>query len=302
MVKALTTIALALAVAAPAAAAPKAGKKKQILFFTKSSGFEHPVIKESDGKPSLAAATLQELAAGNGFELTHSKDGGLFTPEGIGKFDAFVFYTSGDLTTEGKDKNPPMSAEGKQAFLRAVAGGKGFVGIHGPADTFHNPGDRFKDDGDSADPFTRMVGGELIRHGAQQTARVVCVDARFPGLAACKQPFDQIEEWYSLKNLAKDMHVLMYLQTWTMKNTGEDSVYRRPPFPVTWTRMEGKGRVFFTALGHREDVWASPLFQQMVVGALKWATGETSADVKANAATVTPGFTELPPDDKAPAR
>jgi type 1 glutamine amidotransferase len=41
--------------------------------------------------------------------------------------------------------------------------------------------------------------------------------------------------------------------------------------PMSWWRDEGRGRVFYTALGHREDVWQSEWFHQHLTGALAWA-------------------------------
>jgi type 1 glutamine amidotransferase len=289
--------ALVLLFSSPVTLAKVAGKPKQVLFFTKSSGFEHSVIKVSDGQPSLAQKALEELGAANGFVVTHTKDGGVFTADGIAKYDAFIFYTTGDLTTPGNDKNPPMSTEGKAAFLDAIARGKGFVAIHAGADTFHSPVNRFEASAAAADPYIKMLGGEFIKHGQQQKAKVFCADPKFPGFAACKDSFEMLEEWYSLKDLAKDLHVLLWLGTWSMKNTGGDSAYRRPPYPVTWARLYGKGRVFYTALGHRDDVWANPLFQNMLAGGIKWASGLAGASVKPNVAAVTPGFAELPPND-----
>jgi type 1 glutamine amidotransferase len=60
--------------------------------------------------------------------------------------------------------------------------------------------------------------------------------------------------------------------------------------------MHGKGRVYFTALGHRDDVWTSPLFQGMLAGALAWATGGASGDVKPNLKEATPQASVLPPE------
>ena len=296
----LWSLALGILIAAPVALAKPGGKPKQVLFFTKSSGYEHSVIKTPDGQPSLAQKALEELGAANGFIVTHSKDGGVFTPEGIAKYDAFIFYTTGDLTTQGNDKNPPMSAEGKAAFLDAIAKGKGFVAMHAGADTFHSPGDRFQSSGEAIDPYIKMLGGEFIKHGQQQKAKVFCTDSKFPGFADCKDSFEVLEEWYSYKDFAKDLHVLHWMGTWSMKNTGNDSVYRRPPYPVTWARKHGKGRVFYTALGHRDDVWSSPLFRNLLTGAIRWTTGLANASVKPNIATVTPGYADLPPNDPPP--
>ena len=146
-----------------------------------------------------------------------------------------------------------------------------------------------------------MLGGEILNHGAQQPARVLCADRKFPGFADCKDSFVLLDDWYSLRNLGKDLHVLLSLATWSMKNTGGESVYRRPPYPITWARKHGKGRVFFTGLGHREEIWASPQFQNMLVGGIRWATGLAPAAVKPNITTVTPGFNELPPKEAPPA-
>ncbi|MGH9388332.1 MAG: ThuA domain-containing protein, partial [Vicinamibacteria bacterium] len=85
------------------------GSKRRILFFTKSSGFEHSVIKKPDDKPSHAEKVLMELAGKNNWEVVHTKDGGVFTAENLAKFDAFFFYTTGDLTTPGKDNGKPMT-------------------------------------------------------------------------------------------------------------------------------------------------------------------------------------------------
>jgi len=56
-------------------------KKKQILFFTKSAGFEHDQIKKKGDEPSAAEKVLRELAHKNNWEITETKDGGIFTRE-----------------------------------------------------------------------------------------------------------------------------------------------------------------------------------------------------------------------------
>lgn len=147
---ALSLISSCLSLAASTATAAPA--TKHILFFSKSSGFEHSAIKCANGQMSFAAKVLDELAPTNHFEFTFTKDGTVFTPENIAKYDAFFFYTTGDLTERGTDGNPPMSKEGKAAFLQAIYQGKGFIGTHSATDTFHSPGnkglapDRWKND------------------------------------------------------------------------------------------------------------------------------------------------------------
>lgn len=264
--------------------------KRRLLFFTKSSGFEHGAIKRNGNELGLAERTLIDMGAKNGFEVTATKDGRVLM-DGLNKYDTFVFYTTGNLTEPGTDKNAPMTPEGKAAFLDAIKKGKGFFGFHSATDTFHSPGDRYQDAGDKTDPYIRMIGGEFISHGAQQLSKMTAVDTKFPGFGGMKDGFEMMEEWYSFNNFAKDLHVLLAQETQGMKG----NMYQRASYPATWARMHGKGRVFYTSMGHRDDVWTNPIFQSIVLGGLSWTTGNAKADVKPNVDKVTPKYQEIPP-------
>jgi type 1 glutamine amidotransferase len=257
---------------------------------TRSQGFEHSVVKHNaSNELAFAEQIVTDLGKKHGFEVTCTKDGREFLPENIARFDAFLFETTGDLTKEGGDKQPPMPPEGKQALLKAIASGKGFVGCHCASDTFHSPGaSRQNQKGDQIDPYIAMLGGEFVSHGAQQKARMHLVDPSFPGAKGIKD-FELLEEWYSLKNFAPDLHVILVQETEGMK--GKD--YERPNYPATWARRQDKGRVFYTSMGHREDVWQNPLFQELLLGGLAWAFGNVEADVTPNFQQAAPHATEL---------
>jgi len=64
--------------------------------------------------------------------------------------------------------------------------------------------------------------------------------------------------------------------------------YMGPNYPSTWARMQGKGRVFYTSLGHREDVWMSDQFKMIAMAGLAWASGRVDAEVKGNVMEVCP--------------
>jgi type 1 glutamine amidotransferase len=270
--------------------AHRQGKKQHVLMFTRSQGYEHSVIKRGpNGELSLAETIVLDMGKEHGFEVTCSKDGREFLPETLVKYDAFVFETTEDLTKEGGDKNPPMPPEGKKAFLKAIADGKGFVGCHCASDTFHSPGDRAKNQAASElDPYIAMLGGEFIHHGTQQPAKMRVVDSAFPGTKDLSD-FTLFEEWYALKNFSNDLHVILVQQTEGM--TG--NWYQRPPFPATWARKHERGRVFYTSMGHREDVWQNKTFQELLLGGLSWALGNVDADVTPNLQSATPQAAEL---------
>jgi type 1 glutamine amidotransferase len=242
---------------------------KRILYLTKSSGFEHSVVKRGAADQlSHSERILASLGQKHGFEVTCTIDGRAFSAENLARYDVIVFYTSGDLFTKGTDGTPAMTPGGKAALLAAIRGGKGFVGVHPSTDSFHyrlpsgvGP-ETFIAHGSNVDPFIAMLGGEFIRHGPQQTAAAIVIDAKFPGCEGLKGSFDLLDEWYTFKDFAPDLHVVLALQTRGMK--GID--YQRAPFPYTWARRHGQGRVFYTGLGHREDVWSNPVFQNLLLG------------------------------------
>jgi uncharacterized protein len=285
-----------------------AQEKKKILFLTKSTGFQHDVVKRSETNPeklAVAEQMLTEIAAKHGYEVTCTKDADVFNdPKTYDTYGIIALYTTEDLTKpsdkytrkkgpDGKEVNDklihtekPMSEEGKALFLKSIEDGKvGIIGFHCASDTFHsknrNNPELLRDAKvqDPIDPYIAMIGGEFAGHGRQQDATMKFVSSSFPGLEGLKD-FTMHEEWYNLKNLAPDMHVILVQDTNSMKNP--EPMYKRKPFPATWARMQGKGRVFYTSMGHREDVWANSTFQKVVVAGLDWASGKTQFDAKPN--------------------
>jgi uncharacterized protein len=269
---------------------------QKILFFSKSSGFEHGVIKQTGGNPSFVDRLLTEIGPKHHIEFVCSKDGSLFSTEYLAQFDAIMFYATGDLTQVGNDGHPPMTSAGKEALLQAIAGGKGFIGVHAASNAFNGYGERdmgpnrYYQEGDKADPYIRMLGGEFIKHDKEQEAPLILASTAFPGMQDVPKNWLLHEEWYTYKNFRSDLHVIQYLDT---SNITQPS-YARPNFPVTWARMEEKGRVFFTGLGHRNDVWKNPLFQSVLIGGVNWALKRVDADVTPNIQQVTPGANTLP--------
>lgn len=277
-----------------------AAGKKSVLIFTKSSGFEHEVIKTTGGRPSILEQAVKTLAEQHGFDVTASKDGRVFDSPDFRQYSAVLFFTTLDLTQSGTDGNPPMSPAGKQALLDAIRGGLGFVGVHAAADTFHTEPDtkdlanRYIAHGENSDPYLQMLGGEFITHGSSprlQAANLVVKDAKFPGLEGVTSPVSLTEEWYSLKDFAPDLHVILALDTAGMK--GEP--YQRPPYPATWARMHGDGRVFYTAIGDRPENWSNTFFLNLLAGGIRWSIGDAKASVDSNLAQATPGYAEIPP-------
>jgi type 1 glutamine amidotransferase len=263
------------------------GKKQKVLYFSRSVTFEHDPVKLKDGKPSLSDRILTEMGNRHGFEVVCTKDGSVFDGD-LDQYDAIAFYTTGDLTQPDAAKTPPMSPAGKEKLLRAIAAGKGFVGFHSATDSFHSKG-QSRENQTEVDPYIAMIGGEFIVHGDQQEALIRVVSPDFPGVKAYGETRKLMEEWYTLKNFAKDLHVILVEDNEGMRG----DPYQRPPFPATWARTHGKGRVFYTSYGHRDDIWNSPQIQDLMAGGLAWAMGNVKFDPVPNIDKVAPKASQL---------
>jgi len=273
----------------------RAAAPKHVLFFTKSAGYEHPIVYRDTAWPSFLEKEMLEFGQENNIDFIFSKDGTIFSPENIAKYDAFLFYTTGDLTSQPRnglgDNYRLMTPEGKKAFLEAIRSGKGFIGVHCAIDTFsHVPASNDSGGRSQAEAYTKMLGAEYIGYNREQNGYLIQVDKGFPGMEHVPADFTSFEEWYSSKHFPPDLHVILALDCAKMAG----NLYRRPNYPVAWARMEGKGRVYYTSLGHGEEIWKSPVFRQMILGALRWTTGMADADITPNIANVTPQANETP--------
>jgi len=260
----------------------------KVLYFTRSAAGEHSVVRRRGTEPSVSEKRMIEMGRLRGFDVECTNDGRVFE-DGLSGYDAIAFYTSGDLTRPAPDGSPPMSTAGKQRLLEAIAQGKGFMGFHSAADTFHSPGGRDRNQ-TNVDPYIAMLGGECLAHGAEQEASLLAGSSfLMKSIGVPGQGLSFTDEWCTFKNYAKDLHVVLVQETRYLKG----KAYRRPDYPCTWARMHGQGRVFYTSMGHRADIWTNPFFEATAQAGIEWAMGRFDADVAPNIDKVTPGANQL---------
>lgn len=257
-------------------------KPRRILYFTRSAGFEHSVVARQGKELAHSERLLTEWCKEVNIEVVCSKDGRVFDGD-LDQFDAIALYASGEWTRPvDRPNEPPATENGIKRLLEAVAAGKGVIG-------FHAANDAFRQRGNEVSPFIRMIGGEFISHGRQQEATMRVVSPKFPGAQNLGESFRMMEEWYAMRNFADNLHVILVQETEGMV----DDCYQRPPYPATWARMHDKGRVFYTSLGHREDVWESKIMKEITLGALAWVLGDVEFDPVPNIKEVTPLANQL---------
>lgn len=268
---------VAIAAVALALATPRAfAQEWNSVFLSKSQAFQHSCIEQKDGQPSHVDKVLTELFGKLGGKALCTKDANLITADNLKNYKLVVFYTQGNLAELGdKDPGVPMGANGVADLLAWIANGGGFMGFHCASDTFHTP------EGQPVTPFLEMVGGEFRGHGKQFEGTLKVVDPDHPAMKSIPADFKIYDEMYLFRNYnVGRIHVLALLDPGAER--AKQPMYDIPNYPLIWVSELGKGRVYFNALGHREDVWTNPTFQASVIDAAKWAMGEGPTDAEPN--------------------
>jgi uncharacterized protein len=246
----LACAALALTIATAAAQAQD--RAESILYVTTSAGYRHDVL-------DLSQNVLREIGARSGaFTVTTTEDLSIFTPEKLQVFAALVFFTSGEL---------PMTDSQKRALLDFVRGGKGFVGVHSATDTFYQWSE-----------YLALIGGYFNDHPWHQKVTVDIADRSNPMVAFLGQSLSIEDEIYQISDFDyRHSHVLLRLDPRSVDLTLGTVRPRFYGWPLAWTRSYGKGRVFYTALGHEPAVWRDPRYQQLLSNAILWVTRRNSS-------------------------
>ena len=236
--------------------------KKQLLVIGEQKGYRHDAV-------SHAMATIERMGQQTGvWETTIRTDAEAltrkkleFNAKNLNDFDAVLFFTAGDLEMDAQQKSDLLS------FVHDD--GKGFIGVHSAAITFTGWPE-----------YGAMLGGYFDEHPwGTFEAPIVVEDPAFPGMQAWPHSFVLRDEIYQIRNYSREqVRVLMRLDAdkIDLKNP---RVHRQDrDFAVTWVKQYGRGRVYYTGLGHLKENWDNPQIQQMFTEAIKWATGLIDAD------------------------
>jgi uncharacterized protein len=243
-------------------AQPQAHARKKLLAIGEEKGYRHQAV-------SHALATIEELGRKTGmWDTTIRTDTEALTKNkleynapNLNEFDAVLFYTGGTLEMDDRQKADFLS------FVHDD--GKGFVGIHSATITFTDWPE-----------YGEMIGGYYDEHPwGTFEAPIVVEDAKFPGMQKFPHFFAVKDEIYQIKGFSREKcRVLMTLDAGKL-DLNNPRVHRIDrDFVVTWAKTYGKGRVFYTTLGHLEENWDRADYQDMYSKAIEWALGLIDGD------------------------
>lgn len=222
-----------------------------------SATFQHEVVRRpAPHRLSLAEQVVKDLGQRAGaFEVTH-----LYTrdeiaslqPGSFQEFHAVLFFTTGSL---------PLTANARQALFEFVRGGRGFVGVHSATDTWYE-----------VDEYGDLLGAFFDGHPWHEGVRINVEDPTHPATRHLGKSFAITDEIYQFRNWSRGrVHVLLSLDPRSV-DIGKG---RRPDrdYALSWVRQYGQGRVFYTALGHRQEVWTDERFRRHLLEGIRWAMG-----------------------------
>lgn len=289
---------LALVAVAPAPA--DAPAKKRVLLVTHSGGFIHDALGTAEdtlkkigpdhgmdvtcwrftgdpaarvtvrdkGKPDRQVSALEDYSA-----KFRKATGKAAEPENCGRinkdtlknFDIVLFFTTS--TKDPKTTTDPVTKDELADLTAWVKAGGAFAGVHCATDTLY-----------SQPAYGEMIGAYFGGHPAQQKIRIQVEDAAHPAGKAFADGTMLMDEIYVFtpEPYSRDK-VRIILSAGEFK-PGDKLARKDADYALSWCKEYGKGKVFYTSLGHRKDVWENPTYQQHLIAGLKWAAGQVPGD------------------------
>jgi type 1 glutamine amidotransferase len=225
---------------------------KKLLVVSHTAGFRHeegieagePVIRalgESSGQYKIDSCRNAE-------EVIQ-----MLTPGYLADYDGVIFLnTTGDLGI------PDLPA-----FLKWIEDGHTFIGIHAAADTYRDPDHQAYED---------MLGGAFRTHHQQCEVEPIKDDPHHPAVTPIPDGWKIWDEIYLYeRNDRSKLHALLSVPT--HPNDGSEDAGKPGDYLLSWCKMYGKGRVFYTAFGHRKDVCENDVYKAHLLGGILWSLG-----------------------------
>jgi len=288
------------------AIAHSADKPKRLLLVTHSGGFVHDSVGHAE-------QVLKEIGPKNGFEVTcyrftgepekpikfslkkgdpqvekpwlekysadfrartgmavEKENCGRINKETLKNFDVVLFFTTG---SKRNGQSPLTDAELADLIDWVKAGGA-FAGTHCATDTLYDS------------PYGELVGAYFDGHPWHQKIKLNVEDAKHPAAAGFKtgdEITDEIYQFSASPYSRSKLHVILSVDNSSIDVTKKGVNRKDKDFAVAWGHDVGKGKAFYTSLGHRKEVWSDPRFQEHLLGGLKWATNQAPGDASPSA-------------------
>jgi type 1 glutamine amidotransferase len=260
----------------PSVQDPFSEKKKVLAIGDVHTGYQHDSV-------SHALATIEQLGRQSGDFITFLRtDTQLITKGDIFGTGRYSAPPAGSRRTNAKNLDyfdaifffglgeEELSAQQKKDLLSFVHDdGKGFVGAHSAIDAFY-----------SWPEYGEMMGAYFDNHPwGVVDAPMIVEEPSFPGMKHLQPRFTLRDEIYvpTVDSYSRaNVDVLARLDAGKMNLKIPDLHRTDNDFPVAWVKNYGRGRVFYSTLGHLDSNWDDPRVQRMYLEAIRWSLGLTA--------------------------
>jgi type 1 glutamine amidotransferase len=196
-----------------------------------------------------------------GEEVTKANCGRI-NAETLKNFDVVLFFTTG----------APVNKEELQDLSDWVKAGGAFAGTHCATDTLY------------VEPYGELIGAFFDGHPWHQKVKLHVEDPEHAAGKAFKEGDEITDEIYQFRDIpySRDrLHVILSIDNSSVDVT--KGKRKDKDYPVSWCQEVGKGRSFYTSLGHRREVWRDPRFQEHLLAGLKWTLHQAPGDATPSA-------------------
>lgn len=210
----------------------------RVLAFSRTTGYRHESIE-------AGLAALASL-----FEVDATEDPAVFTADNLARYAAVVFLnTSGTVLDDSQ----------REALQWYVRRGGGFAGVHCAAGTEYD-----------WPAYEELLGARFDKHPEVQPGRIRVEDPNHPATEQLPQIWERVDEWYDFQiNPRPYVRVLLTVDEASYQGGGMGADH-----PIAWCRSYGRGRSFYTALGHTAESYVEPEFRAHLAGGIRWAAGQ----------------------------
>jgi type 1 glutamine amidotransferase len=256
----------------------KPANPRKLLVFDNPRNFRHTA-------EVLLRMALPEMSRATGaFEATLTDNPAFFTPENLKQFDAVFFNNVNSVNNIGC---PDLA--GCQAILDFVTAGGGFAANHASLVALNCHPD-----------FKKMIGGTFFNHPFGGKEVYIKNEAKGSLLTAAfgDTPFPFTDEIFTVKGpYSRDQQTVLLSIDWekSPEAVAIDQKAREQQkelysfrddndYAVSWIKPYGKGRVFYTSLGHAHETIANPRYLKHLLAGIQYACG----DIEHRTLTTTP--------------
>jgi len=229
-----------------------------VLIFSKTVGYrDEPAIQASD-------AALGAIAHEHGWPYFITENGAIMNSQQLSRFKLVIWSnTSGDLLNDAQ----------KAAFKQWVEDGGSFVGIHGAG------GDPVGNSGHSSLADWRwyvetLIGAQFKIHSTIMPADIHIEDPHSRLTRGLPAVWHRTEEWYAFDASPRQQQGFHILAGVDEKSYTPGRASMGEDHPLVWWHCVGRGRAFYSALGHAGSMYSEPSMIQLLDNAMSWGLSQ----------------------------